>query len=158
MNEGKRWENTIKKCLGIECIRLYDTTNGYVGINNPCDFIYYAYPIQILIEAKTVKSDRMPFSNISDNQLGQLIEHGHIMGELPIIFIYFRKSARAFIIPISKINELISLGFKSISVGMCDNNDIALEIPLNKKIVNVEFDKKDFNIKVQKLWRDLKCE
>ena len=64
MNYGKIWENDFKKALGQTCIRLYDTTNGYAGVKNPCDFVYYLYPYYFLFELKSTQGDSLPFSNI----------------------------------------------------------------------------------------------
>lgn len=58
MNYGKKFENNFKKGVGKELVRLYDTTNGYAGVKNPCDFIYYRYPFQYLFELKSVKGSR----------------------------------------------------------------------------------------------------
>ena len=63
MNDGKRWEQNFKDSLGLSCIRLYDTTNGFSGVRNPCDFIYYRYPYQYLFELKSTKDKSLYLRN-----------------------------------------------------------------------------------------------
>ena len=69
MSPGKRWEQDFRKSIDdISCIRLYDTTNGYAGVKNPCDFIYYVYPNMYVMELKSVKGKSFGFDNITDYQ------------------------------------------------------------------------------------------
>ena len=46
MNKGKEFEhrfynNWISSMPGSFILRLYDTTNGYLGIQNPCDYVCF---------------------------------------------------------------------------------------------------------------------
>lgn len=110
---GKRFEKNIKENIpGI--IRLYDTTNGYAGVANPCDFIYYAYPYMYLLECKSVQGDRFDFSLISPNQHNQLSFHDTIFGETSIILVEFRGPKEIYAIPYKLINLINSKGKKSI--------------------------------------------
>ena len=95
MDQGKRLEKNVKESLpGI--IRLYDTTNGYAGIKNPCDFIYYNYPFQYLIECKSVAETTLYFSAITENQHEQLDYYDHIFGVTSIVLVEFRKVKKCY--------------------------------------------------------------
>lgn len=110
---GKRWENNMKKSLpGI--IRLYDTTNGFAGIKNPCDFIYYVYPYEFLIECKSVQGNTFNFNLITDYQKEQLDYHNHIYGKTSLVCIEFRDAKLCYAIPYELIKQLNNDGKKSI--------------------------------------------
>ncbi len=76
MSSGKNFEkdfsDSFKGKERARILRLYDTTNGFHGITNPCDFIYYNYPYLAYLELKSVKDNRLPFSNITDRQWEEL--------------------------------------------------------------------------------------
>ena len=110
---GKRWEKNVNKSLtGI--IRLYDTTNGYAGVKNPCDFIYYVYPYEYLIECKSVQGNTFNFNLITDNQKEQLEFQDHIFGKTSLVFIEFRDCKKCYAIPYKLIKQLNNQGKKSI--------------------------------------------
>lgn len=119
---GKRFENNVKISLpGI--IRLYDTTNGYAGVKNPSDFVYYVYPYEYLIECKSVKGDRFDFSLLTDNQCEQLDYHDTIYGKTSIVLVEFRGPNEIYAIPYKLIKQLNKQGKKSIHY-MKDNSTI----------------------------------
>ena len=104
MNEGKKFENNFKKSLGDYCIRLYDTTNGFAGVKNPCDFLYYFYPLLAMFELKSVKEDKLYFSAITDNQWEQLTMHSKNFGTVAGVCVEFRSVLEAYFIPIQILN------------------------------------------------------
>lgn len=69
ISRGKQFEDKFKadfsKLTGVSLDRLYDTTNGFYGIKNLCDFICYKYPNIFYIECKTSEGNTWNFSNYS---------------------------------------------------------------------------------------------
>lgn len=67
-NYGKQFERKLKEdFLKIEnstIDRLYDTMNGYKTISNICDFLAYRKPYLYYLEAKTIKGNTFPFTNL----------------------------------------------------------------------------------------------
>ena len=84
INRGKQFEAIVKKSFEKEpntyVLRLYDTTNGFIGIANPCDFIVYKYPKLFLIECKTCHGASLPLTNISSNQWKRLLDADKVNG------------------------------------------------------------------------------
>ncbi len=86
-NLGKKFEGLVKEAFEKQCfiLRLYDTTNGYLNVANPCDFIAYDFPNMYMLECKSCYGTSLPITNISDNQRSSLLEaakHGIIAGYL----------------------------------------------------------------------------
>lgn len=135
MNEGKRWEHNIRRSLpGI--IRLYDATNGYSGVCNPCDFIYYVYPFMFMIEAKSVKKSKLYWTAITENQHEQLDYYDHIYGVTSLIFIEYREEKECYILPYSVLKELKAKGEKGLSIEMAREMNNVYKIPAEYRIVN----------------------
>lgn len=84
VNRGKKFEEVIRKSFlkvpNVSVDRLHDQTTGYVGSKNVCDFIVYQSPLLYYIECKTVHGDRLPFSNITQNQWDGLMDKSKIQG------------------------------------------------------------------------------
>ena len=95
--------------------RLYDTTNGFKGVANPCDFIVASKYSTIFVELKTTTDTALPFSNISDNQWASLLraemcEHSH-----GGILVYFERHGELIWYPLCHLQRLKSLGAKSVN-------------------------------------------
>ena len=90
MNDGKRFEADFRLSVGRYAIRLYDTTTGYSGVKNPCDFIYHTSPYLNLLELKSVKGKRLDYSIISENQKEQLTFFLSAKYVNPVILVEFR--------------------------------------------------------------------
>lgn len=148
MNEGKRWENNFRESMGAGCIRLYDTTNGFVGVNNPCDFIFYKYPYQYLFELKSIEKDSLPLTGTTLRQIEdmyKIMQTGEgIMGG---ICVQFREVKKAFFIPVPQLKYALEMeGLKSISLEYCETRvgEQLIEIPVKYKKVNCSVDKREF--------------
>ena len=144
MNYGKTWENDFKKALGQTCIRLYDTTNGYAGVKNPCDFVYYMYPYYFLFELKSVQGDSLPFSNITDNQYNAMEYFAKQYGTNPCIAVQFRKRKECYLIPFNVIQRRKQAGEKSINAITCREDKDVYIIPCIYKITHCAIDMKQF--------------
>lgn len=145
MNYGKKFENNFKKGVGKELVRLYDTTNGYAGVKNPCDFIYYKYPYQYLFELKSVKGDRFDFSNITDNQKEQLDFHSHIQGCNPMVIVEFRDLKQVYMIPWSTIKRTMENNKQSLNVDDCEIIVGISKLPVTYQRINFTLDKQTFD-------------
>lgn len=93
LNKGKQFESIVKKSFEKEedtyVLRLYDTTNGFIGIANPCDFVVYKHSRLFLIECKTCHGSSLPLANISSNQWNSLLEASNIDGIIAGYMIWF---------------------------------------------------------------------
>ena len=138
MNYGKIWENDFKKAMGQTCIRLYDTTNGYAGVKNPCDFVYYLYPYYYLFELKSTQHDRLSFSNITENQWQSMDYFSKQYGVNPCIAVQFRKSKECYIIPFNVIQRMKQAGEKSVNVITCREDKNIYKIPCKYKITHCD--------------------
>lgn len=126
-NEGKIFEDDVKKSFEPNRIlRLYDTTNGYKGVANPCDFIIFGNYKTILLETKSVQGNRMPFSNITDKQLDGLFLYRNT-NTLAGVLIQFREPRKVFFMDILTINDLIEGGTKSVTPALCAVRGIEVE-------------------------------
>lgn len=148
MNYGKKFENNFKKGVGKELVRLYDTTNGYAGVKNPCDFIYYKYPYQYLFELKSVKGDRFDFSNITDNQKEQLDFYSHIKGCNPMVIVEFRDLKQVYMIPWSTIKRTMQNNKQSLNVDDCEIIVGISKLPVTYQRINFKLDKETFNSRI----------
>ncbi len=158
MNDGKRWEQNFKDSLGLSCIRLYDTTNGFSGVRNPCDFIYYRYPYQYLFELKSTK-DKSLYLNMetTKRQIDSLIELGKIDGILGGLCVEFREEQRAFFIPAVVCREFLDIRCKkSISIRDCEEHELIREIPLEYKRTNCAVNKVEFDAVMSSLMYHLR--
>ena len=149
MNYGKIWENDFKKAMGQTCIRLYDTTNGYAGVKNPCDFVYYLYPYYYLFELKSTQHDRLPFSNITENQWQSMEYFDKVYGANPCIAVQFRKSRECYIIPFNVIQRMKQAGEKSISIKQCREDIQVVVIPCKYKITHCTINTDEFKNALQ---------
>jgi recombination protein U len=148
MNYGKKFENNFKKGVGKELVRLYDTTNGYAGVKNPCDFIYYRYPYQYLFELKSVKGSRFDFSNITDNQKEQLDFYSHIKGCNPMVVVEFRDYKEVYMIPWSTIKRTIANNKQSLTIHDCAVIVSVCRLPVEYQRINFKLDKETFNSRI----------
>lgn len=130
MNPGKKWEKKFSRENPATIIRLYDTTNGYVGIKNPCDFLLYSCPYFYPLECKSVTGKRFYFSGLTDNQQNQLTQLDKKVGVISLVCVEFRQVQEAYAIPHRIIRELINEGKKSISHEYCNTHH---------QIVNITF-------------------
>lgn len=145
MAPGKRWEQDFKQSIDEDsCIRLYDTTNGYAGVKNPCDFIYYMYPYQYMIELKSVKSKSFGFDIITDYQWEMMSKLDRKKGITAIFLVEFREEREAYIIPMIEILKTAPYR-RSINIDMCRKNPNILEIPTTYKRTHCTIYKELFN-------------
>jgi len=92
-NYGKDFEKRIAEAMlrvaDVDVQRLYDTTNGYIGVHQPADYIVYKYPHQYYIECKctwenTLHKDYIP-------QLDDLYKKSQTDGIIAGVIVWFIK-------------------------------------------------------------------
>lgn len=115
-NLGKKFEGLIKEAFEKECyiLRLYDTTNGFLNVNNPCDFIAYDNPNMFMLECKSCHGASLPITNIADNQRTSLLKaskYGVVCGYL---IWYIDKDRTIFISADDLETYLLETGRKSL--------------------------------------------
>lgn len=115
---GKKFEKQIRtqleKLNNVAIIRLYDTTNGFKGINNPCDLIIYKKPKMIMLECKTIKGHLLNFKgHIRENQWDKLLYYSKYEGIEAGILVWFRDENKTFYIDIKLLEYLRQKGKKS---------------------------------------------
>ena len=81
-NYGKDFERKLKedflKIKDSTIDRLYDSMSGYKTVSNISDFIAFKKPNAFYIEAKSIRGNTFPFSNLS--QYSQLTKKVGIPG------------------------------------------------------------------------------
>lgn len=148
-NEGKKWEEDFSSSFTKEpgrLIRLHDTTNGFKGIRNPCDFIYYSFPEVFLFECKSVASKRLPFNTITENQWAQLQLRSQVNGITGGILVQFREERTCYFIPIELLVNLDRRGERSISEKLCRESIYCLELPVLFRKTRCSVDEEQFRI------------
>jgi Recombination protein U. len=132
MQDGKKWEDDFRKSFQGKSenriLRLYDTTNGFAGVANPCDFIVQGDYCTMYVELKSVDKTSLPFSNITSNQWTQLTNKSHIRNVLAGICVQYRQSQRAYFVTMQTLNRLRKSGKKSLSISDAQAYGIDLEI------------------------------
>lgn len=121
MSVGKHFEEDFQKSFTEEhearILRLYDTTNGYAGVANPCDFVYYAYPRIGFFELKSTQGNRLSFNNITERQWQGLDVRSKLKGCIAAILIQYRDQREGFLVPIQVLEYIKYRGEKSIHIN-----------------------------------------
>ena len=144
---GKQFEGVIKdafnKVDGVSIDRIHDQTTGFKGSSNICDFIVYRYPNQFYIECKTIHDNRLPFSNIPDNQW-RMNEKTRIKGVSAGVICWWIDYDKTYYMPIQYLWNLRSDGKKSVSVLDVENNPKCIELKGRKKRIFFDYDLYNF--------------
>lgn len=144
---GKDFEDDLKRSweesnLDCSLIRLYDTTNGFRGVANPCDFIMGTNHGTMLIECKTTKDTAFSFEGITPTQLNEMLEVSRrTTNTKGGVLIYFRHYGKVLYYTIGEINEMIEQGQKS--VNPTKHLAYGREIKVAKKRVRITVDIQD---------------
>lgn len=139
-NRGKPFESVIRESFervsDTSVVRLMDATNRAVmhkGVKNPCDFIVYKYPHQLMIECKSTHDGTLHFSKIT--QWESLFEYSKFFGVVSGVIVWFIKYDVTFFIDIITLERLKEIGAKSIS-----HNDATNGIVLHGKKRRIYYD------------------
>lgn len=111
--------------------RLYDTTNGFRGVANPCDYIAASQYGTLFIELKTTAGASLRFDNITDHQWFQLARAENCKYSLGGILVYFQKHEKIVWYPVTHLLDLKSSGVKSINPSFFP--DLGYEVEHRKR-------------------------
>lgn len=143
MEEGKHWEQDFQKSFveqGFEnkILRLYDTTNGFKGITNICDFVYYSFPIIGFFELKSTLGPSLSFDRITESQWSGLLLRAKEKGAMPAILIQYRDFQKAYLVHINALKKISDSGKKSINIKEAEQ--VGLELRLLYKRTRCRLD------------------
>ena len=135
-NVGKKFEQKLKedflKIPGATIDRIYDTTNGFTGIRNICDFIGYRYPNIFYFECKTIKGNTFPLTNLK--QYDKLLAKKNIKGVIAGVVLWFYEHDKVLFIPIKTFEKLKENNQKSFNIKMVGGREYpSIVIPSVKK-------------------------
>lgn len=105
--------------------RLYDTTNGFRGVANPCDYIAATEYGTVFLELKTTIEASLSFNNITDNQWFQLSRAERCKFSLAGILVYFQKHEKIIWYPISTLEQIKQSGVKSVNPNFIKGYEVA---------------------------------
>lgn len=140
---GKQWEQKVKedflKLSDSTIDRLYDVTTGYRTLSNVSDFIGYKMPNIFYLEAKSVRGNTFPLTNLT--QYEKLKPKVGIPGVRVGILLWFMEHDKCLYVPISTITQLKKDNKKSINIKMIEENKYNIYVvPSVKKRVFLDCD------------------
>lgn len=144
LNKGKIFEDKFKQdwknCFpNTFILRLYDTTNGFTGIANPCDFLCMPSSKLFLIECKSHDGGSIPFSAMP--QYERLLEYKDCPNVVGGFIIWFKEKDKVIWCDIWTADKIYKDGHKSIQLSMLTKGTYNLvELPSVKKRVYMETD------------------
>lgn len=144
INKGKAFEAKFKEDWektnpSSFLMRIYDTTNGYMGIKNLCDYVAYNKPNMFLMELKSTQRNTLPFTNIT--QYDKLKELVGIEGLRLGVIIWFIPHDKVIYVPVKSIIQMVADGKKSVNIKMLEEGIYPMiEIPSVKKRVYLDSD------------------
>ena len=141
MNKGKKFESIFKECVDkledTYCLRLYDTTNGFSGIANPCDYIVYRNNTLYLCELKSTQNNVLNFNNnIREAQWDGLLQASKVSGIKGYIICWFTEKQITKAYDIQELLTLKEAGNKSVRY----DDNVGITIPATIKRVYCEYD------------------
>lgn len=147
VNRGKEFEDLIKSQIAqvdeTFIYRLYDTTFGFSGVTNICDFFVFKQPTLYAIECKTTNQGTLNFSYIRDNQHNGLLEASKTKGINAGYLIWFVHHDITVFVPVAVAEELKQSGKKSIPKDII-NHPECTQISGKKKRVFFDYDFNEF--------------
>lgn len=111
-NKGKEFEGYFEKFCSenqIDCVRFYDTMQGFKSVSNACDFVISADANSpaVLIECKSTHSTSF---SLDFRQYDSLIKLSHFRS---MLIVWFVKLKEIWSLPIPTITQMKEKGLKS---------------------------------------------
>lgn len=129
-NYGKKWEQKVKedfaKLPGATIDRIYDVTLGKKSISNIADFIGYVKPSIYYIEAKSIKGNTFPLTNLT--QYEKLTAKVGIPGVRAGVFLWYIDHQTVIYVPISTVTQLKKDNKKSVNIKMLQTNEYNIKL------------------------------
>lgn len=145
MYSGKDFEDDFKNSFRDDQLdlltRLYDTTNGFAGVKNPCDFILYNQPCQMDLELKVTHDKRLSFSDVTQFQWESLTRRDQVSGIMAGLLICYYEEKRVFFVPMTVVNQVKDAGLKSIHFRDAERYGIELTMNMKRTHFTVDVDK-----------------
>ena len=125
LNYGKAFESKFKEDIrksfpDAYILRLYDITNGYKTIANPCDFIVYDSNRLYLIDCKSHKGSSFPFDNFT--QYDKLIPYKNIPNLITGVVVWLYEKDVVVFVPTFTVEKMMNDGYKSINPNKLDRD------------------------------------
>jgi hypothetical protein len=146
-SRGKKFEGIVKESINSlpNCwlLRLYDATDMFKSVNNPCDFVGSINGTMVLIECKSIEGNRLNFkSDIRINQWEGMIEAmtatcGSVNPIVAYVLTWFVDKDVTMAFNIKQLEYLKFQGNKSVA---WDNTDCGILVPAKKKRTYFEYD------------------
>ena len=123
-NLGKKFELKVREDLrkidGISSDRLVDAQNGFFGVRNVSDLIFYRFPFICYGEIKSHKGNTFPIENLT--QYDKLLEKKGIKGVRAGVILWLIDHNHVIWIPIETFEKMKSDGLKSFNIKMLTKN------------------------------------
>lgn len=121
-NRGTEWQNLFKNICeknSINCIRFYDTMQGFKSVDNPCDFVISKNLEEpsILVECKSTHNSSF---GLDFKQYPRLLELNHFRS---IVLIWFVEKKKVCALDIQFIKKLRDSGVKSYNPDKIHDTD-----------------------------------
>lgn len=130
------WKKSFPKSFYL---RLFDTTNGFLGVANPCDYICLANHKLFLVECKSHTGQSIPLTVIP--QYERLLKYKDCEDVYPGILVWYIDKAVIFWYPIEELEKIVNKGYKSLNPDkLLKEGYKIIQIPANKKRVFMEAD------------------
>lgn len=151
MNSGKRFEQNFKNSIpkDIFYYRFRDGSSSWGGNEkvrfqqtNICDCMLFNGKILFLLELKSTKGKSLPFSNIKEHQITDLLWASQFKNIICGFVVEFADIDECYFMNIKRFEEFLKhTQRKSLPVDYCRNNGIKIGVRRIK--INKEFDIKE---------------
>lgn len=142
-NKGKEFEQRVKadiqKLDNVSLLRLYDTTNGFKGISQPCDFVLYKYPNQYFLECKTTIGNTWSLHYTQYEKQKEIFDK-HIKGIRIGVIIWFEKHDAVIYLPFATIQKMLNDGKVSCNIKDLNSDYKIIQLPSVKQRIYMSTD------------------
>lgn len=155
MNSGKRFEQNFKNSIPKDVFyyRFRDGSSSWGGNDkvrfqqtNICDCMLFDGDYLFLLELKSTKGKSLPFSNIKEHQIRDLLWASNFANVICGFVIEFADLDECYFIEIAQFKEFLdNTDRKSISIDYCRKN--AVKIDVERLRTNRKFNIKKFLMK-----------
>lgn len=154
MNPGKQFELDFKNSIpeSVWYYRFKDGTSNWDNSDksntrfqhkNISDCELYEFPYLFLLELKSTKEKRIPFTMVRDNQMKELSEASVKRGIIAGFIVNFREFEETYFMPISQYNYYKG-NFDSKSIPLIIFRENCMRIDQRKLIKNYRYDLGEF--------------
>ena len=123
-SHGKQFElkvrEDLKKVPGISSDRLVDVQNGFFGVRNVSDLIFYRYPFICYGEIKSHLGNTFPIANLT--QYEKLLAKKGIKGVRAGVILWLINHNHVIWIPIETFEQMKNDNVKSFNIKMLSDN------------------------------------